>query len=288
MTSTTAFDEAIDGALPPPRFSYASTELGRLGQGVIRLLEFATGQPRIRRLYEEHARLARPHELFWQDAIDALELDVRLDRDPRAAIQASGPLVVIANHPFGVLDGIILCRLAAQARGDFQIMTHRVLHQAPEVRSHILPVDFSGTDAATRNNLELRRKARELLDRGGALLVFPGGGVATATSALGPVVERPWGPLTAKLALAAGADVLPVYFHGQNSRLFHIASHLHQALRYGLLFHEVRNKIGRRIDVKIGEVIGHERLREFADARGATAFLSEQTQVLARSWPFNV
>jgi putative hemolysin len=281
MTSTISFDETIDGALPPPRFSYASDELGRLGQGVIRLLEFATGQPRIRRLYEEHARLARPHELFWQDAIDALQLDVRPDRDPRGAIPASGPLVVVANHPFGVLDGIILCRLVAQARRDFQILTHRVLHQAPEVRSHVLPVDFSGTDAATDNNLQSRRKARELLDRGGALLVFPGGGVATATSALGPVVERPWGPLTAKLALAAGADVLPVFFLGQNSRLFHIASHLHQALRYGLLFHEVRNKIGRRIEVAIGDAVAPDRLRALGDRNAVTEFLRRATHGLA-------
>ncbi|MFM9842078.1 MAG: lysophospholipid acyltransferase family protein [Dongiaceae bacterium] len=283
MTGSLSLADTLDEARAAPRFTYASPELNKLGRGIVRLLEFASGQPRIRRLYEDHARLARPHELFWQDAIDALELDVRTDRDPRGAIPASGPLVVVANHPFGVLDGIILCRLVAQERGDFQIMTHRVLHQAPEVRAHILPVDFSGTDASTKNNLESRRKARELLDLGGALLVFPGGGVATATGALGPVVERPWGPLTAKLALAAGADVLPVYFHGQNSRLFHIASHIHQALRYGLLFHEVRNKIGRRIDVKIGGVIAYERLREFDDARAATAFLHGATHALAGS-----
>jgi putative hemolysin len=281
MTGTASFAETIDDAPASPRFTYASPELNGLGRGLVRLLEFATGQPRIRRLYEEHAKLARPHEWFWQDAIGALELDVRPDRDIREIIPASGPVVVIANHPFGVLDGIILCWLVAQARSDFQVMTHRVLHQAPEVRARILPVDFSGTEMALQNNLHSRRRARELLENGGALLVFPGGGVARAEGAFGRAVDLPWGTLTAKLALAAGAPVLPVYFHGQNSRIFHIASAIHQVLRYGMLFHEVRNKIGHRIDVSIGDVIGHERLREFPDARGATAFLHDATHALA-------
>ena len=95
------------------------------------------------------------------------------------------------------------------------------------------------------------------------------------------MVERPWGSLAAKLALATGADVLPVYFHGKNSRLFHIASHLHQALRYGLLFHEVRNKIGRRIDVTIGDVIAPARLRALGDRNAVTAFLRQATHGLA-------
>ena len=285
MTGTASFAETIDDAPASPRFTYASPELNGLGRGLVRLLEFATGQPRIRRLYEEHAKLARPHEWFWQDAIGALELDVRPDRDIREIIPASGPVVVIANHPFGVLDGIILCWLVAQARSDFQVMTHRVLHQAPEVRARILPVDFSGTEMALQNNLHSRRRARELLENGSALLVFPGGGVARAEGAFGRVVDLPWGTLTAKLALAAGAPVLPVYFHGQNSRIFHIASAIHQVLRYGMLFHEVRNKIGHRIDVSIGDVIAHERLREFPDARGATAFLHDATHALAAPRP---
>jgi putative hemolysin len=283
MTGTVSFSDTIDDAPSSPRFTYASPELNGLGRGIVRLLEFATGQPRIRRLYEDHAKLARPHELFWQDAINALELDVRPDRDPREIIPASGPLVVIANHPFGVLDGIILCWLVSQARSDFQVMTHRVLHQAPEVRSRILPVDFSGTEAALQNNLNSRRRARELLDNGGALLVFPGGGVARADSAFGRAVDLPWGTLTAKLALAANAPVLPVFFHGRNSRLFHIASAIHQVLRYGMLFHEVRNKMGRRIDVSLGDMIFCERLREIGDLRAATDFLRTTTHALAGS-----
>lgn len=271
----------IDEVLAPPRFSYASDELGRVGQAMVRLIEWGTGQPRIRRMYEAYVELARPPELFWQDAIAALQLEVRLDRRPADVIPESGPLVVVANHPFGVVDGIILCWTVAQVRDDYQIMTHRVLHQAPEVRPRILPVDFSGTEAATLDNLRSRRQARELLARRGALLVFPGGGVAAAPIPFGRAVDRPWGPLAAKLALAAGAAVLPVYFEGQNSRLFHIASNIHQTLRYALLFHEVRNKIGRQIAVTLGDVIPHDRLRALGDRSTVTAFLEQTTHALA-------
>src|SRR5262249_12520515 len=146
-----------------------------------------------RRMYERYTKRGRPPELFWQDAITELRLDLRLNRRAAGAIPASGPLMVVANHPFGVVDGIILCWLVAQVRPDYQIMTHRVLHQAPEVRPRILPVDFSGTEAATRNNLRSRRLAREQLAKGGALLVFPGGGVAAAPKTFGRAVDRPWG-----------------------------------------------------------------------------------------------
>jgi putative hemolysin len=123
--------------------------------------------------------------------------------------------------------------------------------------------------------------ARELLAQRGALLVFPGGGVAAAPKTFGRAVDRPWGTLAAKLALATGADVLPIYFHGQNSRWFQAASNIHQTLRYALLFHEVRNKIGRSIAVTIGDVIPHERLRAFDDRSALTQFLRQSTHGLA-------
>jgi putative hemolysin len=281
VTGTLADSGAIEDVLLPPRFSYASDELGLSAQGVVRLIEWVTGQPRIRRMYERYTKRGRPPELFWQDAIAELRLDLRLNRRPVDAIPASGPLLVVANHPFGVVDGIILCWLVAQVRPDYQIMTHRVLHQAPEVRARILPVDFSPTEAATRNNLRSRRQARALLDAGGALLVFPGGGVASAPNAFGRAVDRPWGTLAAKLALATGAAALPVFFHGQNSRWFQAAANIHQTLRYALLFHEVRNKIGQRIDVTIGDVLGPARLHALGDRSAVTEFLRRATHGLA-------
>jgi putative hemolysin len=273
--------EALDGLPPSPRFSYASDELSRLNQQVVQVIERCTGQPRIRRMYEDYTKRQRPPELFWQDAIAALRLDLRLSRSPATAIPATGPLVIVANHPFGVVDGIILCWMVAQVRPDYQIMTHRILYQAPEVRRYILPVDFSGTDEATRNNLTSRRQARDLLASGGALIVFPGGGVATARPFWRRVVDRPWGPLTAKLALTTGADVLPVFVHGQNSRLFQAAASLHQVLKYSFLFHEVRNKIGARITASLGDAIPNASLQALGELHAVTAYLRQTTHALA-------
>ncbi len=272
-----------DAALPAePVFSYASEEVGALSRGVIRVIERLSGQPRIRRLYEAYRRRNRPRELFWEDALSALRLTLRFDRTPAEAIPATGPLVVIANHPFGVIDGIILCALVARVRADFQIMTHRVLHQAPEIRDHIIPVDFRGTREALENNVRGRKQARDVLAAGGVLLVFPSGGVALSDGLWGTAVDLEWGTLTAGLVLASGADVLPVFFHGQNSRLYQIAGNILQTLKLSLLFHEVSNKIGTTIDISIGDLILNSQLREIADRQAVTDFLRTQTHGLSR------
>ena len=266
--------------LPAPSFSYASDEVGRISQRIIRGIEKITGQPRIRRLYEDYTKLGRPPELFWGDAAAALRLDVGLTRGSIRTLPAAGPQIVIANHPFGVVDGIVLCWLVSQIRSDYQIMTHSILYQAPEVRRHIIPVDFSGSEAALASNLASRRAARDLLADGGTLIVFPAGGVATSKSFHGPAVDRPWGTFTAKLALQTNADVLPVFFSGQNSRLYQMAAKLHQTLKLSLLFHEVSNKIGQRVNVAIGDIIPNGQLRSLGDRRAVTEYLKEATHRL--------
>ncbi|MEA2756260.1 MAG: hypothetical protein QOJ54_2549 [Aliidongia sp.] len=263
-----------------PSFTYASPEVGRLSRLVIRVIEALTGQPRIRRLYERHAKRGRPPELFWDDAVEALRLTIRTDRPPADQIPAKGPVVIIANHPFGVVDGVILCWMTARIRRDYKIMTHRVLHQAPEVRDHIIPVDFSGTRAALENNVAARRAARDLLEAGGALIVFPSGGVALSRGMRGAAVDLDWKTLTAGLVLGSDADVLPVFFYGQNSRLYQIAGNIGQTLKLSLLFHEVANKIGRTIELRIGDRIPNARLRAIGDRHAVIAFLREATHRL--------
>jgi putative hemolysin len=227
-------------------FSYATESDPPIKRGLIRLVEKATGQPKLKRMYVHNQRFPRLGETFWQAAVRSLELDVRYDADALAAVPKSGPVVFVANHPYGVLDGIVMAWLVSKVRTDFVVLTHIVLTRAPEAAQFILPVDFSGAKEAERTNLASRAAARAQLERGGAVVVFPAGAISTAPDKLGlkPAVDGRWQPFVSQLVQRSKAPVVPIWFGGQNSRLFQIASHLSLTLRLSLIFHEVRTRIG--------------------------------------------
>jgi putative hemolysin len=249
-------------------FSYADPTFPALKRSFIRTVETLTGQPKLRRLYLDHLR-STPQAGFFTEALR--RLDVTIATGPRdcTTIPVSGPLVVVANHPYGVLDGLIAASLMEQAGREFRVLTHSALLKVPEARPHLLPVDFSGTAEATETNLATRAAARALLDRGGAVVVFPAGAVSTAPDRLGrmPAVDAPWQPFTAQLIQRARATVLPVYFHGQNSRVFQIASHLNLTLRLSLLFKEVHDRMGTAVKVRIGTPIPWQELSHISDRK---------------------
>jgi len=282
MNSEAALDTGVVAGEPaaiqePSCLSYASDDIGALRSLAIWAVEQLSGQRHIKRLYDRRAERGRPAELFWQDAIEGLELDLVLNREPRQAIPSSGPLVIVANHPFGVVDGLILCWLVSAVRSDFKIMTHNALYRVPEARPHIIPVDFSGTMEALDTNIRGRRMAKAILSEGGALIVFPSGAVASSKGFFGPAVDGPWGTFAAKLMLGTGASALPIFFAGQNSRLSQIAANLNPTLKLSLLFHEVRNKIGARIAITLRDPIAIAELRSLGDQRAVTEHLRRVT-----------
>ena len=166
-------------------FSYATASDPPLKRGVIRLVEKATGQPKLKRMYLDNQRFPRPNENFFQAAVRKLALDVRYDVDALTAIPQTGPVVVVANHPYGVLDGIVISWLISKVRTDFVVLTNAVLMRAPEVNGFILPVDFSETEEAQKTNIASRAAARAQLEKGGVVVVFPAGAVSTAPDKLG-------------------------------------------------------------------------------------------------------
>ncbi len=268
-------------------FSYATPSDPPVKRGLIRLVERATGQPTLKRLYLDNQRHPRPSESFWSAAVRSLALDVVYDEAALARLPRSGPLVVVANHPYGVLDGIVVSWLVHKVRPDFVVLTNAVLMRAQEVRDYVLPIDFSDAPDARAMNLKSRAAARAQLEKGGAVVVFPAGAVSTAPDRLGrrPAKDAPWQPFVAQLIQRSRATVAPIWFGGQNSRLFQIASHLSQTLRISLIFHEVKTRIGTRLPVAIGAPIAYAEIAGLTDRQAMADHLMTLTYALGETVP---
>jgi putative hemolysin len=252
-------DAPLSSPAPDVEFSYAHSDQSKFRQILIRAVEALTGQPYLRRLYLDWVNYDRwAGEPVFAAALRKLRIELRiaegaqhLDRLPR-----TGGVLLVANHPFGVVDGLALGHLGMDLRGNVQILTNSLLCRVPEVDPYLLPVDFSGTPEARRLTAETRRRAASLLLAGKVVAVFPAGGVATANKPLkGRAVDASWHPFVGRLATLPGVTTLPVHFSGQNSRLFQLASHTSYPMRVALIFHETRRRVGRAVDLRIGAPI---------------------------------
>lgn len=260
-----------------PIFSFANGELGPVSSALIRGVEKITGQPKIKQLYLDYVNDDRPNNLFWQDAVDRLKLNVRVHYDLDAFIPKTGRLLVIANHPFGVIDGLILCSEISKVRQDYKIITHQVLRQAPAVMHQILPIDFDTTEEALRTNMNTRKGAIDQINDGGALILFPSGAISLPKKIIGPAADAEWKTFAAKLAQIEDTTVLPMFFNGQNSLSYVLARRVSQTLGYSLMFHEIRRRIGTTVDVQIRKPITPDQLKDFSNRNDITAFMRAMT-----------
>lgn len=281
MSDALTFD--IDPVPPAVTFTYSHPGQSVLRRALIQAVEALSGRPRLQRLYLDWAAHGRlPGESVFDAALRLLAVRPRLEgRQHLAALPQEGGLLLVANHPFGIVDGLAMGHLGMQLRGNVRILTNSLLCRVPEVDPHLLPVDFSGTPQAQRLTAETRRRAADLLAAGKVVAIFPGGGVATANRPLlGRAVDSPWHPFVGRLATLPGVTVLPVHFQGQNSRLFQMASHTSYPLRVALIFHETRRRIGRPLTLTLGAPLASDTLRKLD--RGAVAeVLRRHTMALA-------
>lgn len=248
------------------RFSYSTEDQPLIQRAVIQAIEKIGGQRKLKKLYEEHQLSLKRGESFFDAAVRLLRINVQYDEQALAATPTHGAVVFISNHPYGVLDGIILTWLALKVRPDTKVLANSVLCQAPEARENLLPVDFAETREARETNVNSRMTAQKWLRAGHAIGIFPGGGVSTSEKPLkGPAVDLPWAPFTAKLIRQSHATVVPVYFVGQNSRLFQLASHLSLTLRLSLVFRETARRIGTSLRVRIGQPIPFDEIAQIED-----------------------
>lgn len=267
------------------KLSYAGTFTDPWKSRTIRALEWATGKVTLLRLIRQFEAEGVPAgQAFWPQALRIMGIrldtpDIEIRRIPR-----TGPTVVVANHPHGLVDGMILAELIGRVRTDYKILTRSLLTGVPEVDQFMIPVAFPHEEDALERNLDMRRRAMAQLDAGGVVVLFPAGSVAASRSWFGPAVEAEWNPFTAKMIHRSGAEVVPIRFFGQNSRWYQMANRISPTLRQGLLLHEVVHALNRPQAPAVGHPVARDDIDSRMDnPRAFVAWLREQTLGLERS-----
>ncbi len=201
--------------------------------------------------------------------------DAEIDHVP-----AQGPAILVANHPFGAIEGIILAHLALRRRPDVKVMANFLLRRIPGLRDLFIGVDpFGGPGSAQRNVGPLREILR-WVRQGGALVVFPAGAVSRVTLPRGRIADPPWQPGIGRIVQLTKAPVVPVYIHGANSVSFQLLGLLHPRLRTALIFRQLVNQPTREIQLRIGRAIPYERLRGLRHDADVARYLRLCTELL--------
>ena len=263
-------------------FTFATAEVNFIGQLFIKITELFTGKLKLKKLYDEYISENRPPEFFWDDAVDKLKFNLITNFQDGSYIPKSGKLIVIANHAFGVADGLSICSMISKVRQDYKMVTHKVLRQADAVKDKILPIDFNGNKDALLTNINTRKEAESVLQNEGVLILFPSGRIATKHNLkkLTKADDGEWKQWVSKLILKTKSPVLPIYFDGQNSQLYHIANKIGQTFRYSLCMYELKRKIGDEIYMYFGSLIPYENLAKIGDIKEITSYLRSVTYSL--------
>ena len=217
---------------------------------------------------------------FFDGVVKALNAGCDLDESPGFEFPKTGPLIIIANHPYGVLDPCLLASYIGRHRRDLKVMTNSLLGVLPELRDHGILVNPFGGDDAAKSNISGMKAALRHLKAGGSMLIFPSGEVSAYKPGKG-IEEAVWTNHVGSLVRRTQATVLPVYFPGRNSTLFHLAGLIHPRLRTGLILREFCQQRDTTVEMRVGMPIPYGKLRKFEDDEALTKFLRIHTLVLA-------
>jgi putative hemolysin len=265
--------------------SYANPADARLKRWFIRSIEGLSGRDRYAALYDLwRTSIAPTGDRIFGQMLDLVGIGLSVGGQWPPASLPDTPMVIVANHPFGIGDGIAILSLAEQLGRPFRVMISADLLKIREMEPYSLPVDFSETKEALKNNLAVRHEAVRLLKEGVTIVVFPAGGVSTAPKGFGRAEDLPWKIFPARLVQEAKASVVPMYFSGQNGRLFHLVSRpmnlaerdarlprfigrASLTLRLSLLVREFSRLSGDTIQVQVGRRIEWSELEPLRDRK---------------------
>lgn len=216
---------------------------------------------------------------FCEKVMEAMNIGYDILEQDLENIPKTGPFILVCNHPFGAIDGILLFRTIASIRPDFKILTNFLLSHIENLKDHFLPVNPFSDMKAKKKSFPGIRAAKELLANGGGLGLFPAGEVATYYKR--PLIEdKVWSSSMIKLIRSSEVPVIPVYFDGYNSKTFYRLGKIHPLLRTARLPMELVNKSGKTITMRIGKPIAVNEIAEFPKDRELERYLRSRVYAL--------
>lgn len=254
-----------------------------VGPLVDRALAFHRFRKTYSEMREHYRQHSRDESLYgWLDSVLATMEHRYVTELPKDfELPSKGPLIIVANHPFGLMDPVVLGHFIARHRPDLRILADEKLVNVTELQGHVIKVHSIKGPGARRKNLSALKETIRYLREGGALMIFPAGEVAHYKPGRG-IQESPWSDHLGALVRRTQAAVLPVFFPGNNGMIFQAAGLLNRRLRTGLLMREFLGRKHAPTVLRAGQCIPYSKLKKFEDDQALTRYLRLHTLVLAK------
>lgn len=253
-------------------------------------IEHLLGLKQCNAMYEQVRSQSDSH-LFMREVLRRMHVRPAVKPEGLEAIPLKGAAVVVGNHPFGGIEGIIMADILLSRRPDVKILANALLNRIPQLRDLTIPVDPFNRSGSARVNIGPMREAMRWLKNGGMLLVFPAGEVSHLQLSSLEVADPAWSPTIGRIIRHARVPVLPVFFRGHNGPWFQAAGLIHPRLRTALLARQLMGVRGRSIPIDIGRLIPFRWLQRYASDAELTAYLRWRTYLLGhparrKNWRF--
>ena len=264
------------------QLSYVDEQHKWFQRFLIRAVERTVDQEHYEALYEYWRATVVPQSRnIFGSMLKLVDINLITDKAWPPTGLGHRPIIIVANHPFGIGDGVAALALAEGLGRPFKVLINDTLMKVPDIVPYALPVSFDETRKGLTQNIQMRRDALKFLKDGGTIVVFPAGGVATAPKGWGKAEDLPWKLFTAALIEKSEATVVPVYFSGQNGLLFHLVSKFSMTLRLSLLVREFARLSGKSIKAYIGDPISADIFKSLGDRKAIIDFLRQSVFALS-------
>jgi putative hemolysin len=257
------------------------TEL--LGTGPVVIRQFLRSALRLNDIEDLYAQARKSNaNSLSKSVLEVLNVSVQVSDQDIQRIPSSGPVIIVANHPFGLLDGLALDQVLLRSRSDVKILVNELVCGLNEMKDRCIPVDVFQAGAGHETNVKAAREALKWLHNGHGIATFPSGEVSHWRHHEKCITDPPWSIFAVRCARKANASIVPVYFKGENSLAFQMAGLLHPRLRTARLPIELLNKRASTVEVRIGRPVAVQELRDAGSDELATRYVRARVYMLSR------